>query len=253
MQVLVDDLEISYSRSGKGRVLLLLHGWGASKENLKQLADVLSHNFEVISLDFPGFGASQIPQAAWDVGAYAQFVRRFLQVIAVQQVYGVIGHSFGGRVIIKAVSGGMLKPEKVILLGAAGVKPKITMRSHVYKLVAKSGKMTLSLPVLRKYSARARSKLYRSAGTSDYLATNGTMRRVFLKTIDEDLSHLAKDVTCPVLLVWGSEDRDAPLADARFYAAAMPSASLKIVQEAGHFVHNDNPRKVVRWVESFLG
>lgn len=253
MKILIGDQEVSYSRVGTGRIILLLHGWGTSKEDLKTLSESLSSDFDVISIDFPGFGESQAPQDAWGVREYAGFIRKFLEQINVREVYGMIGHSFGGRVIIKGISSGVLRSHKVVLVGAAGVKPKVTVQKRAQSVTAKIGKAILSLPVLNRYSASARQKLYDRVGAGDYLQTDGIMRQVFLKTINEDLSDAAKDVTCDVLLVWGSEDDQTPIRDARYYASVMPKATLKIVQEAGHFVHNDNPRKVARWVKSFLG
>ena len=253
MKISIDGLNVAYSRAGAGKVVLLLHGWGASKENLAGLQTTLCKNFDVIALDLPGFGKSDTPPDDWTVGSYAKFLHTFLTQLDIKQLHAVIGHSFGGRLIIKGVSEGLLHPKKVVLIGSAGVKHSNSLRNKVYKIIAKIGKAALWFPGLAKTREKLRTKLYSAAGSSDYLQVNNGMKKIFIATVNEDLSQDARAVTQPTLLVWGSEDNEAPLGDARLYASVMADATLKIVQEAGHFVHVDSPRKVEAWVESFLG
>lgn len=249
----VNGLTIAYSREGAGKTVLLLHGWDTSKQNFTALQVALSRKFDVIALDFPGFGQSDMPKSDWTVRSYAELVKHFLEEIGVEHVYAVIGHSFGGRVIIKGVSEELLSAQKIVLIGSAGVKHSDSLRNVAFKMVAKTGKRILSFPGLNRFSGQLRRRLYDAAGSSDYLQANEIMKRVFVATVNEDLSKNAEKITNPTLLVWGSEDKEAPLGDGRYFASVMPDATLKIVQEAGHFVHNDNPRKVQAWIESFLG
>ena len=81
---------------------------------------------------------------------------------------------------------------------------------------------------------------------------SGTMKQIFLNTIDEDLSEFARDIHMPTLLVWGSEDDQAPLADGKFYHEHIAGSRLKIAASAGHFVHHDEPIQVMRWIREFL-
>jgi pimeloyl-ACP methyl ester carboxylesterase len=248
----VDGLKIAYNRTGNGKTVLLLHGWGVSGDNMSEIMNELKRGFDVISLDLPGFGDSQEPVSAWRLEQYVLCIEALLEHLKVKDLYAVIGHSFGGRLVIKSLAENTLQPKKAVLIGAAGIKHSQSIRNVAYKIIAKIGKRVLSLPWLGGSSAALRHRLYAAAGSQDYLAASGIMKQIFKNVINEDLSEAARSVTLPTLLIWGSEDESTPLRDARFFHEVMPKSGLKIVQEAGHFVHNEKPKKVNKWIRLFL-
>lgn len=240
-----------YTRRGSGQIVVVLHGWGTNAKNMERVVSSLTQTYTVIAIDLPGFGESEQPHEVWGVGEYAWFVKNLLEKLDIDDVYSIIGHSFGGRICIKAVSEQILSPEKIVLIGSAGVKHSESLRNMSYRLVAKSGKAFLSLPGLSRYSHKARKRLYESTGSTDYVQS-GTMKDIFLATINEDLSQNAPKITVPTLLVWGEDDDQAPIEDARFFRGAIPNSELKVIPGAGHFVHNEHPEQVNRWIKDFL-
>lgn len=251
MKCIVKGLLTEYTRRGSGPVVVVLHGWGTNAANLDQLAKSLVDTFTVIAVDLPGFGGSSQPNEVWGVGDYAQFVHDLLEKLGIDEVYSIVGHSFGGRICIKAVSENTVLPKKLVLIGAAGIKHSESIRNRSYKLIAKSGKVLLSLPGLRGFAQKARKTLYAQAGASDYLQS-GTMKDIFLATINEDLSINASKITIPTLLIWGDQDDQSPIEDARFFQSVMPNSSLKVIEGASHFVHNEHPDQVNSWIKDFL-
>lgn len=251
MQAIIQNLSVHYTDMGSGKAILFLHGWGASGANFAELAAKFAQQYRVVSVDLPGFGGSEQPQDDWHVGDYAMFVVALLEKLGIEKPYAIIGHSFGGRVALRGVATGVLQADKLVLIGAAGVKHSTSARNTAIKAVAKTGKAVLSFPGLKKVSARARKKLYAVVGSQDYVQS-GTMKQIFLNTIDEDLSEFARDIHMPTLLVWGSEDDQAPLADGKFYHEHIAGSRLKIAASAGHFVHHDEPIQVMRWIREFL-
>nr|MBF6592201.1 alpha/beta fold hydrolase [Ktedonobacterales bacterium] len=63
-----------FVRRGRGEPILLLHGWGASSALFAPTMAALEDAFSLIAPDFPGFGATPPPPAAWSVGDYARWV-----------------------------------------------------------------------------------------------------------------------------------------------------------------------------------
>jgi haloalkane dehalogenase len=57
----------------------------------------------------------------------------------------------------------------------------------------------------------------------------------------------------PTLLLWGSEDRFAPPGGARRFEREIPGAKLVMIEDAGHFVFDQEPERCVREVVGFLG
>jgi len=251
MKVLVHDQLIEYKDEGSGRVVVLLHGWGTNLGTFDQLASRLTQQFRVIRFDFPGFGQSPKPSDNWHVREYAQLTRDLLQKLKIDDIHAVIAHSFGGRVVIKGVSQGYLKPKNVVLIGAAGVKPRQSMMKNFYKGLAKVGKLVTSVPVLNKIQPMLRKRLYSAAGSTDYLQAHH-MQQIFLNVINEDLLPEVSSITQPTLLLWGENDTETPLSDAHAMQGALSNGRLVVVPDAGHFVYTEAYDTVVQELEAFL-
>ncbi len=251
MQVIIDGLLTNFEDEGKGKILLCLHGWGSGSTTFKSISKHFSKKYRVICIDLPGFGQSQTPPDNWRVQDYADFVKKFLYKIGIKDIYTIIAHSFGGRVAIKLISNQLLRPDKVIFIGAAGIKPSVGTKKALYKAVAKTGKAITKLPVLKKLQPKLRQKLYAQAGASDYLQA-GPMRKIFLNTISEDLTNEISNITMPTLLIWGEEDDQTPVGDGYVFHEKIVGSELVVIAGAGHFVHIDNPQEVQKDMEKFL-
>lgn len=253
MNTVVDGILVHYQEAGdkNAPVALLLHGWAADIKSFAKLAEHLQKNYYVIRLDMPGFGGSEQPRPDWRIADYAQFVAHFTAKINLQNIAVLVGHSFGGRVSIKAVSGGLLAPQRLVLLDSGGVQHSRDARNQVYKAIAKTGKVVTMLPGLRKFQSKLRRALYTSAGSTDYLQA-GTMKQIFLNTINEDLRTDAAKITVPTLLIWGANDDQTPVEDGKLLAAAIQNSTLHVIEGAGHYVQLDAPEKVQQYIDEFV-
>ncbi len=251
MQINAKGLMTQYLKEGDGPAALVLHGWEMSYENVQPIVSVLAKTHTVYAVDLPGFGKTEQPKETWGVSDYVIFVKEFLDLVGVKKLDVLAGHSLGGRISIYGVASGKLSPSKLILIGSPSVKHSNSLRNVVYRIAAKLGKLALGLPGLRRYASGAREKLYQSANSTDYLRAD-RMRGIFLKIINEDLSSQAKEITVQTLLIWGADDDQVPLVDARYLHKAIKKSVLKIIQGAGHFVHNEQPNRVGRFIEDFL-
>lgn len=251
MKIIVDNLALRYQDAGKGPVVVLLHGWGQRLDTFDDLTEVLSKQFRVIRLDLPGFGDSQRPHSVWGVLEYVKLVRNLLNKLSIEQPYALVGHSFGGRIAIKAAASGIMKPSKLICIDSAGINSSNSLRNLGFKAVAKVGKWTLKLPFLAPFRKPLRRKLYAAAGATDYLDA-GPMRQIFLKTIHEDLRDEAKKIRIPTLFIWGADDAVTPLAEAREMSNRISASVVRVVKDAGHFSYQDQPEQVASLAAEFL-
>src|SRR5689334_4037297 len=122
MQVVVDSLLTRYTREGKGKQVLLLHGWGDSAAGFRVLQHALAKKYCVTAVDLPGFGGTQAPPAPWGLDDYAQFVAHFFTKIEDKPVYAIVGHSNGGAIAIRGLGSGVLNADKLVLLASAGIR-----------------------------------------------------------------------------------------------------------------------------------
>jgi pimeloyl-ACP methyl ester carboxylesterase len=226
----------------------MLHGWKDSLSTFDGLIQSLP-GYRIVRLDMPGFGKSGTPPTAWGVGEYVQFVAEFIQKMNLS-VDVLVGHSFGGRVAIKGVGCGALKPKKLILIAAAGLARKNTVMNYMLAGFAKAGRIATSIPPLSFWQSTLRRKLYGAIG-SDYFNA-GSLKETFKKVVSEDLSEYAEKITIPTLLIWGRQDRATPLSQAERIHRLIEASQLEILMDAGHFVHKEKPKEVATLIQSFL-
>ena len=249
MQVVVDDLITNCELSGKGKLVLLLHGWGDSLQGLHDLHAELSKKYQVLAVDLPGFGNTEAPKAVWDLDNYSHFLVDLLKKLELKELYAVIGHSNGGALAIRAISLGLLKPDRLILLAASGVRTSQQTKRLALKVIAKTGNAaTLWMP--ERYRQALRKSLYGAAG-SDMLVMP-QLQETFKKTVRQDIQADARALDVPTLLIYAADDHAVPPQDGRRLQQLITDSKLEIISDSGHFVHLDQPKKVLSLVEGFL-
>lgn len=245
-----NGVKLHYTDCGEGHPLLLLHGWGCNTATFATIRPFLEERMRVITVDFAGFGQSEEPHAVWGVEEYTRSIEALAEHEGIENPV-LVGHSFGGRVSIVYASRN--KCCKVILVDAAGVKPK---RSFGYYRKVYSFKLMKCLTRLVLGKERAAAIIERrraKAGSSDYNNATPMMRAILSKCVNEDLCHLMPLIKAPTLLFWGENDTATPLADAKKMEQLIPDAGLVMVAGAGHFSFLENTPLFQRVVESFLG
>lgn len=249
----VNNLNINYEQKGSGDLIVLLHGWGSNITLFGNLIELLSRKYMVLAMDMPGFGKSDEPPSAWNVGDYVQFVIDFLADYNGKKIM-FLGHSFGGRVIIKMCSRTDLpySVEKVILVDSAGILPpksdKVSLRTRYYKC----GKAILSTKLMQKLAPDALENFRKKMGSADYAAASPLMRQVLVKTVNEDLEPLLPNIKCSTLLVWGVNDTATPLSDGEKMEKLIPDSGLVKLENAGHYSFLDQQFTFNRVMCSFL-
>ena len=249
MNVVVDGLMTNYQKIGKGKVVVLLHGWGDTSQTFSKLIENLEHKYLIYGLDLPGFGGTQTPPSAWGLSNYAEFVAAWLQKVGLERVYAFGGHSYGGAVLIVGLADGLLKADKLFLMASAGVRGKQKLRKNLLKAATKTVKLPLNLlPAQRR--RRLRSKFYSTIGSDLTLLPH--MELTFKRIIGEDVRLKAKSIKIPTLLIYGSSDKETPINDGQILSQAINNSRLEIVQGAGHFLHQEQVEQVAGLVSNFL-
>ncbi|MDR1928343.1 MAG: alpha/beta hydrolase [Oscillospiraceae bacterium] len=253
MTIEIQGQSIFYTQAGEGEAVLLLHGWGTDQSLFAPLIQLLAKRCRVLALDFPGFGQSPEPSFAWSLEEYADCVLRFLQALGIERC-SLLGHSFGGRVILKLAARRLPSPklQKLILVGAAGIKPEQSKKASLRQKRYQMGKRLLTLPPVRALFPEALEALRRRHGSADYRAASPLMRQVLVKTVNEDLAPLLPLIQPPTLLIWGRNDTATPLADGRRMERDIPDAGLVILENAGHYAFLERQAQFLRVIASFM-
>jgi abhydrolase domain-containing protein 6 len=266
-QVSVDGLDVVYLEGGNpkdGHVpLILVHGFGADKDNFTRVAAHLTAKYHVISLDLPGFGDSSKPaEAVYTVEAQAERLHAFTQALGVKRAH-FGGSSMGGAIITAYALKYPDETASLWLLGPAGLSKAFD--SELGKIIRETGKNSLlsqtpeefprvmefvmSKPPFFPYSGK---RVLGERAAADY----PLHVRIFEQLNDPKQPHptldgLIKDIQAPTLVVWGKEDRALNYEASAIYKAEMPKAQVIIMDGIGHLPMIEAPRQSAEDYKNF--
>ncbi|MFI3241895.1 MAG: alpha/beta hydrolase [Alphaproteobacteria bacterium] len=240
----VNNLNINYIKEGKGDFVFILHGWGSSSQVFQNTKSLMAQKYTVVVPDIPGFGDSDEPKEPWCVDNYVDFVIDFISQFKAQKVI-LMGHSYGGRIMIKLANRKNLPFEldKLILVDAAGIKAKLSLKSKIKVKLFKLAKYLLPQNLV--------VKLRNKMGSSDYNNASPIMKQTMVKSIAEDLSPLLKGIKTETLLIWGKDDTATPLSDGQLMEKEIKNSGL-VVLEGGHYSFLDSQFVFNKVIKSFL-
>ena len=224
--------------------LVFVHGWGSSYQAFSSLAEYFSDEAECVLLDLPGFGKSDEPKAPMSPADYAEEVAKIISKMPKKKTI-IVGHSFGARVAIHLYNLHKKSVDGLVFLAGAGLKKK---RSLGFKIKAFCMKKTARF--IRRFSFLSFLKKV-PMGSRDYREATPVMRGALVMAVNEDLAELAKDISCPALLVYGSDDNETPGEFGRRYEGLMRDASFFEIKGENHFSILNSP-VAQNLIEEFL-
>lgn len=253
MQIEINNLNINYIEKGpnSNTSILLLHGWGANIDSFNAIIEKLAIKFKVYAIDFPGFGLSQKPNENYHVEDYSKIILEFINMKKLKDVV-LIGHSFGGRVIIKLVGKLGFKPQKIVLVDSAGIRPKKSLKRKIKERIFKFIKVISKMILGKEKSKKIIDKYKNKMGSEDYKNADDIMKEVFKNVINEDLTEYLPNIKSSTLLIWGDKDFETPLEDGKKMEKLIPDSGLVIIPGAGHFSYLNNPNYFMTIVNKFL-
>jgi len=97
-----------------------------------------------------------------------------------------------------------------------------------------------------------KEKLMNHVGSSDYKASKPVLRETMKIILNEDMSYLLPNIKVPTLLIWGTNDTDTPITDAKKMETLIPDAGLVEYKNSGHFAYLQNLQNCAVVLNEFL-
>lgn len=225
--------------------VLALHGWRRDHHDFQAFFDGgLPRDLSGLAVDLPGFGASAPPPTTWGSAEYAEHLRDLFDVMVERPV--LIGHSFGGRVALQLAARYPDRVGGLVLTGVPLITSVAQTRSRAsYRALRALARRRLVSP---ERLERARKKY----GSPDYIAAEGIMREVLVRTVNERYEPLMSKVTTHVELIWGDHDTEAPIEIQRQALDLFLDAHLTVVDHCGHMLPIEAPAQLRMAVERCL-
>ncbi len=227
--------------------IYLLHGWSVDPENeekwfvFRQFLE--KRDIETVFLGLPGLTTPN--EECWTLVEYVSWLKD--QLPGSKKVT-LLGHSFGGQLATRFTTLHPDQVERLILIDAAGIRDTqmlVVFKRFIFGVIAKIGGLVTKNTI-------ARAILYKVIREKDYLEASPTLRATMRSVLyDQVLEDLPK-ITCPTQIIWGKDDSQTPLRLGRKFAAGIPHADLKIIENARHSPHFTHPAMTSQVVAEFM-
>lgn len=251
MRINIDGVEMNYICEGEGQDVLVMHGWAANIPAMMPVHNILKNDYKVWTIDFPGFGESDEPGEPWGVYEYADYIKKFIDKMGFKKLI-LVGHSFGGRISIILSSKYPELIDKIVLIDAAGIIPKRGPKYYFKVYSFKALRKIYNLAFFWIDKEKRLKKFYTKFGSQDYQDANDMMRKILVKTVNEDLRPLLKDIKANTLLIWGRDDTATPVYMAEIMEKEIENSGLVVLENAGHFSYVDQYAQFSAVLKSFF-
>ena len=251
----LEGRRIRFVRQGEGDPIVLLHGFGGDLDNWLFNRDALAEVGTVWALDLPGHGGSSKDVGEGDLAELVGVLERFLDANGLERTH-LVGHSLGGAVAIAYAAAHPDRIASLTLIASAGLGPEIDA-AFIDGFVSAQSRKQLK-PVLEMLFADPGLVTRRLVDdVLKYKRLDGVQEalgklagRLFAAgRQSEDLAPQLAELSAPVLVIWGKDDRVLPAEHAR---AVPEGARAEVLQGAGHSPHMEAAGDANRLIAEFL-
>ncbi len=244
--VKVDDLTIAYlsnERIAHAPNVVMLHGFGANKDNWLRMAAYLTDSYNVYAIDLPGHGDSSKPlDIGYSIADQVGYLNRILQTLALNRIH-LTGNSMGGAVAALYAATYPDDVQSATLFDPAGVfeyDSELVARVQQGEnplIVEKAGDFEKLIDFALEQKPFVPWPIY-SVMEQRAIANQAINKRIFAAIRDSgyqpDFRDALGHITAPVLIVWGREDRVINYRNAEVFEREIPQSDVVIMDNVGH-------------------
>lgn len=247
-------IAVELRRAGRGAPLLVIHGELGLPGWLESFAQLAEH-YDVIVPSLPGYGRSTRPDWIMSVHDLAAWVTWFARDYDLPTPLNVIGCSLGGWAAAEIATVAPQFFNKMILVGAMGLKPE---RGEIFDYFLEAGPTGLRRAFRRPEQSAEFMRFWGRElppEAADLVEQHREMTcRIAWKPYMHSLTlrHLLPGVRTPTLLVWGRQDAITPVECGEIYRRAIPGSRLAIMEDCGHMPEMEKPEEFAHLVRDFL-
>ncbi len=255
--ITTDQGIVHYEVYGRGRPVILLHGWLGSWGLWQETMTFLGQYYRTYALDFWGFGESGKKRNTYQVQDFVSLVNQFMEQLGIMQA-PLVGHSMGGTVSLSVALQYPERVQKVVIIGSpiAGSSLAVPLKLAGYRQIAfmlfnmfglfRMG-MRIASPVICKdprFPAMMDRDLSKTTLES-FLISIASLRRT-------DLRPEISRVSVPVMGMFGDRDNIVHPRQWQVLQQGLPSARIERFNRAGHFIMLDEPKIFMQTLKEFL-
>lgn len=255
--ITTDQGIVHYEVYGRGRPVILLHGWLGSWGLWQETMGFLGQRYRTYALDFWGFGDSGKKRSTYQVQDFVSLVDQFMEQLGIPSA-PLVGHSMGGTVSLAVAIQYPTRAEKVVIIGSpvrgtslafplkmAGRRPIAYLLFHLFGAFRAGMRVAspfiCSAPDFPDMMDRDLSK----TTLESFLVSIASLRRT-------DLRPKISQIQVPVMGMFGHRDNIVSPNQWKDLLYGLPNARIERFKKAGHFIMMDEPESFRTKLLDFL-
>ncbi len=250
---------LNYKTFGKGEPLVVLHGLFGSLDNWQSIAKTWANDYQVVLVDLPNHGKSYHT----DSFSYDQMATAVLELCDHLKFDSInlLGHSMGGKT---AINFAVNYPDRIKKLIVVDIAPKAYPPHHDEILEGLHSLNPNELSSRKEADEKLALKI-ENVGVRLFLLKNlkrndqgGYEWKMNLPLLTESVSSVIGTnkipfpISTPTLFVRGGQSNYILDSDFDFIFENFPNAAIETIENAGHWVHAEQPEQLDQLVTSFL-
>ena len=245
----VGGSKVQVFKGGSGPPLFALHGAGGNR-GWMPYHQTLSESYTVYVPSHPGYDQSEQPPWLTTMNDMAHFYLAFFRTLGYQQVR-LMGFSMGGWLAAEIAAMCPSAVQGQVLVDAVGIRPK---QGEIAELLLVGQEATQDLiyhdpskaPPAVELTAEEQLVQWNNREMASRLCWTPYMH-------NPKLPSYLELIDVPSLIVWGRQDRIAPVECGELYQQALKGSKLHVIEECGHSPHNEQPQEFLSVAMDFLG
>jgi len=254
--LLYKNTKISYSDSGKGNTIILLHGFLENKKMWKDYVDFFSEKYRVVTIDLLGHGESEPLGYVHEMEDNANAVNEVLEYLKIEKAT-IVGHSMGGYVGLAFAELYPQKIQKLVLLNSTSKEDsaeKKLNRTRAIKAVKQNYVSFVSMAIANLFSENNRTRLAEEIEKVKTEALKTPLQGIIASQegmkIRKDREWLLKENRFPVLLILGKKD---PVLNYEESLSQIEDTTAELISfEDGHMSQIENKEELKTALSHFF-
>ncbi len=259
----VGDMVISYYEGPKKanqETVVLIHGFGAIKENWLRFSAFLTNDYHVIAFDLPGHGkSSQEFSRSYTIDAQVENVRNITAALGVQRFH-LAGNSMGGAISSMYAARYPESLQSLTLIDPAGIYDHYAPLQEALE----QGKNPLIVKNMEEFHYLIDFAMEKppiipwpliNVAADRAMAMQGIKEKIFADIRQEgetDFKAELGKIRTPTLIMWGDQDRIIDVGNAAVFKALIPHAQLDIYEGIGHVPMMEIPEQSATDMRNFM-
>jgi len=246
---------LSYKKIGKGKSLVLVHGY-LGGQNMWKFQEELKHDYELIMPSLAGYGESANLTAPSTIRENAEQVFELLNHLNIDTFY-LLGHSMGGMIVQEMAALRPSRVEKLICFGTGsiGVLPNRfeTIEESRHKI------KTIGIKETRENIAKTWFVDYLKGEGYQLCLEEGAKAstQAALASLDAwdcwDGREQLSQIVSPTLILWSNQDRSYDINQQNILIKGIKNSRLEVIENCAHNSHMEKPELVNNAIKNFLG